>query len=392
MNLIDLQSGIREKNSYIAELESIRGIAVILVFFFHLYGMTISGAKIKPDSYSLPMSFIAGGNTGVTLFFVLSGFLLSLPFIKGSQRGQLPSVRDYFISRTLRILPLYYIVVVTSIIINGNLDNGIAALSFQYVGFDIFPFSVVWWTLSTEVQFYILLPLVMLLSSTRNGKLILLILLIVWAVAYYLLTLSNYPLDNSYEVIRTKSIFARLPAFIFGIAAAFIYSLNDTKVAKSSKNQRLYSSFALVILVLALGLILQTALSMGAAAEIEWHIHHSFEALCWGLILLLFVSTNPIGKSIFINNMNAFLGKISYSIYLLHVPIMFYIIYPIQQTVGVENYIGSVEVIFASNLSIIATVVASYISYQLIEKPFLKLKQHIPVFRKPTANISTKSN
>lgn len=188
MNLIDLQSGIREKNTSIVELESIRGIAVVLVFFFHLYGITVSGLEIKPESFSLFMSFIVGGNTGATLFFVLSGFLLSLPFIKGIQRGQLPSLVDYFISRTLRILPLYYIVVIASIIHIGNIESGIATLSFQYVGYEIYPYSLVWWTLSTEVQFYILLPLTMYLLNTRNGKLILLTILVAWVMAYYLIT------------------------------------------------------------------------------------------------------------------------------------------------------------------------------------------------------------
>jgi peptidoglycan/LPS O-acetylase OafA/YrhL len=389
MQLVDLTSGIRDKSNYIIELESIRGIAVLFVFFYHLYGVSFSG-ETKPGSYTLPMAFIAGGNTGVTLFFVLSGFLLSLPFIKGADKGQFPSIRDYFISRTLRILPLYYLVVVASILITGNFDEGLAALTFQYVGFDIFPYSVVWWTLSTEVQFYILLPIIMFLLNSTNGRLILLVLFIFWVLSYYLLTLSDYEISRSYEMIRTKSIFARLPAFIFGIGTAFAYNHYNAKPFKSSKNQSYYSCFALVILVLILGFILQSALNMGANAETLWHIHHTFEALCWTLILLLLVTTNPLGKSIIINSINAFLGKISYSIYLLHVPIMFYIVYPLQQSVGVGKYINSIEFVLASTLSIAATIIASYISYQLIEKPFLKLKQHLPTFKVPAVNSTTK--
>lgn len=157
--------------------------------------------------------------------------------------------------------------------------------------------------------------------------------------------LSDYPLEHIDGMIRTKSLFARLPAFIFGISAALIYLMNNNEADNPSTKRRLFSSCALLTIVLVLGLILQAAVNFDGKAETEWHIHHSLEAACWSLILLLFVTTNPIGKSLFINNINAFLEKISYSIYLLHMPIMFYIIYPIQQTVGAEKYIDSVEAI-----------------------------------------------
>lgn len=380
MQLIDLKSGVRNQSSYIYELESIRGIAVLLVFFFHIYGISL--AENKPE-VSFFMGYIAGGNTGVTLFFVLSGFLLSLPFIKGLGLGKHPSIRDYFVSRFLRIIPLYYLIVIISILVSGKTAAGLSALAFNYIGFEIFPYSVVWWTLSTEVQFYLLLPVVMYMLRGRVGVILLISLIIVWALWYYH---TNLNIDTNsarpMEMLKTKSVFGRLPAFLFGILTAYAYYFIKKGDSLSSKYWEWLSSLGIVSLVLILGVILQNAASPGSDAETKWHIHHSYEAICWSGILLLITTSNPIGKTLLINKPLALLGKLSYSIYLVHVPIIFYIVYPIRQSIGSDIYPGSDLFYLATSLSMLATVLVSFFTYQLIERPFLNIKQHIPTFRK----------
>jgi len=148
--------GSTEKSNYLREIESLRGVAVLLVFFFHVVGI-LYGTSYKPSSFLL--SYVAAGKTGVTLFFVLSGFLLSFPYIRSLQRSQKFSpISSYFFSRFIRIIPLYYLVVIISGIFSNQTHIIIDALTFQYVNFEMFPYSVTWWTLSTEVQFYIFLP------------------------------------------------------------------------------------------------------------------------------------------------------------------------------------------------------------------------------------------
>ncbi len=70
-----LKNGVRRGTKYLYEIECFRGLAVVLVFGFHVWG--ISFGDSKPSSLS-PWVYVAAGNTGVTLFFVLSGFLLSI--------------------------------------------------------------------------------------------------------------------------------------------------------------------------------------------------------------------------------------------------------------------------------------------------------------------------
>jgi peptidoglycan/LPS O-acetylase OafA/YrhL len=380
MKWINLKSGVRNQNSYIYELESIRGIAVLLVFLFHIYGISFAG---KNPENSFLVSFIAGGNTGVTLFFVLSGFLLSLPFIKGLEQGKHPSIRDYFLSRFLRIIPLYYLIVIISMIATGKTTTGLFALAFNYVGFEIFPYSVVWWTLSTEVQFYLLLPAVMFMLRGRNGVILLISLFLIWACWYYYYNLNvDTTSARSMETFKTKSVFGRLPAFLFGILTAYGYCLIKKADHHYNKTQEWASSIAIASLLIILGLILQKAVSLGANAEKIWHLHHSYEAICWSGILLLITAFNPVGKSLLINTPLALMGKLSYSIYLVHVPIIFYIVYPLQQSEGAETYPYSLMFYIGIILSILTTLFVSFASYQLIERPFLKMKQHIPTFRK----------
>ena len=79
LQLINLKAGVRHESTYLHQLESLRGVAILLVFLFHVYGITCGMVEQQP---SFLLSFITGGNTGVTLFFVLSGFLLSLPWLE----------------------------------------------------------------------------------------------------------------------------------------------------------------------------------------------------------------------------------------------------------------------------------------------------------------------
>jgi peptidoglycan/LPS O-acetylase OafA/YrhL len=92
---------------FLPELESVRGIAILLVFAFHVDGFVRFPFSVAP-SVPLSLAFVHAGFTGVDLFFVLSAFLLSLPFLAEGAGGRRVVVREYALRRALRILPLYY--------------------------------------------------------------------------------------------------------------------------------------------------------------------------------------------------------------------------------------------------------------------------------------------
>lgn len=375
---LELEAGVRAGTSYIYELECLRGLAILLVFLFHVWGISMAGGGGQP---SVAMSFVVSGNTGVTLFFVLSGFLLSRPWLASMQdhTKPSPSIKNYYVARVLRILPLYYCAVLIAIAASGNWMAGLKALAFGFVGFDIFPYSVVWWTLSTEVQFYLLLPLIFAgLMGGRIGRALTIALFAGWLYWYASeALLAEGSIVKSY--LLTKSIFARLPAFLIGIITCWIYLRGRYWRTDSTLFRLMFAATAIAAL-LVLGNVLQRAAILGDwAAEGTWHIHHTYEATLWAVLLLTLLLCDLPGKRVLVNNVMAVMGKLSYSLYLVHVPILFYTIYPIREGMGQERYIESPCLFITPVLAFLLSMLVSYITYRLIELPFLNMKHRLTI-------------
>lgn len=377
-----LEAGLRGKSHYLYELECVRGLAILLVFLFHAYGAT---GYPETNNPGIIRSYLIGGNTGVTLFFVLSGFLLSLPWLKRLRdpSAPVPSVRNYYLARFLRIVPLYYAAILWAVIDTGAWSAGLRAVAFIPIGFDMFPYSVVWWTLATEVQFYLLLPLLFWLPTLgQAGKAVLSVLCLVWLCAYIWIFVFEGmgPLSSKYWV--TKALYARLPAFLVGILSAWLYLGFAPKLTQCSRSLALRFAGTLLVIaaLMGLGLLLQRVAVMGdRQAEVQWHIHHFWEALVWALLVLALLFLQPLGKAIMANRPMAILGKLSYSIYLNHVPILFFMIYSTRETMGAEAYFSSSLMYLVPLAGLIASVALAFCSYRLIELPFLNLKHKIPV-------------
>ena len=97
------------------EFDCLRGIAMCLVFAIHAEGIVRWAYTVPPDT-SFWWSFIYGGHTAPTLFFVLSAFLLSRPFLAELRGGRRVNIENYFARRALRIMPLYVVAVLVAIV------------------------------------------------------------------------------------------------------------------------------------------------------------------------------------------------------------------------------------------------------------------------------------
>ncbi len=353
----------------------------MLVFLFHAHGISLGTAATTP---TLPMSFIIAGNTGVTLFFVLSGFLLSLPWLQHILNGQnkKPDNRRYYLARALRILPLYYAAIIVAIVASGNWESGLRAAVFGFVGFDIFPYSVVWWTLSTEVQFYLTLPLFFAMyCAGGKWRTLCVALLLAWLTAYVALVAINPHPGQPLSFFLSKSLFARLPAFLAGIAAALFYLKAGAHLRSRTQSTgvRWLGLCALVVLFILLARVLQTVITMGdRAAEKAWHLHHSYEAVLWAAIILLILIIRLPMRALLVNRLLAVTGKLSYSIYLNHVPILFYLVYTTRASIGAEAYATSTALYLLPLAALIGSLALSWCTYRYIELPFLRLKHRIP--------------
>jgi len=383
MNWVNLKAGLRDQGSYLDELESLRGWAIILVVAFHAYGQIYGPQGVE---HSLAMSFISSGATGVTLFFVLSAFLLSMPFIKGGRHSP-PSLPRFYISRALRIIPLYYLMILLAVAATGDYQTGARALLFQFTGFEMAPFGIVWWTLSTEMQFYILLPFLMWLSHHRLGRYALGIALLTWAYYYYSLVLAQpISFKNPHSTFLTTSLFSRLPAFLIGIGISYLYLSLSKRPNEASWLLRVGSTTAILLALWLLGLTLQhSSLLGGFKSELVWHMKHTYESIAWGVFILSILLGQPFLKKLFINPLMATLGKLSYSIYLVHLPIQYYCISQLISEPSLSNTLSPVlwAALIGSSMIII---IVSFGTYHLVERPFLKLKEKIPTRKEQKIN------
>jgi peptidoglycan/LPS O-acetylase OafA/YrhL len=81
------------------------------------------------------------------------------------------------------------------------------------------------------------------------------------------------------------------------------------------------------------------------------------------------------GAQLLINPGMAVTGKLSYSLYLIHVPILFYLLYPLREQIGVDQLHNSWWFYTISAAALLLSVLLSWGSYTLIERPFLRMKR-----------------
>lgn len=241
-------------------IEGLRGLAAFSVVFHHV------GAHLGGSGVAKWVSVAA--EHGLTLFFVMSGFLLYQPFVRGIRSGRFPDVRRYFRNRVVRILPGYLAVFLLVSFLFGaaylhgapqaHMDNPVGYLTDpgtiladlflvqthlpQYVMTGIGPA----WSLTAEILFYLALPCLAYLSliAARSMRLrhavvlpaYLLIGIGLAATAWSFLARRGmddaesfmFSWGNTWTAVAERSFFAQADLFGYGmIAAAVIARVNE---------------------------------------------------------------------------------------------------------------------------------------------------------------------
>lgn len=191
----------------IAVLDGVRAIAALAVLGFHLNLIAHNDLKLWNFSIGSVISALAlSGGAGVTLFFVLSGFLLFLPYAKSLLFNKdWPSIRQFYLRRALRIWPGYYVCLFTLILLfqpqylqPAYWKRLLLFLSF-FMDSSTKTYQAIngpFWTLAVEWQFYLLLPLLALLPLLM-AKLVPLRRRL-WVVVAFLLGLMAWGVGSRY--------------------------------------------------------------------------------------------------------------------------------------------------------------------------------------------------
>ncbi len=381
-------AGIGASAPYSADLESLRGWAILLVFFYHadsaVYGLDRIGTVVSPL-----LAFITAGHTGVTLFFVLSAYLLSRPFLIEGAGGRRVRRLGFYRRRILRIMPLYAAVVIGSILLCLDephaVRDGLRALLFvnsiSGVGKSLLPYSAVWWSLATEIQFYLVLPALALALASRTGRVLGLGALLAWAVAYAVVERDHGLMSLQARMQLGLSLLGRLPAFLAGIGAAWLVARFGEPIRRFAEGSRVIRNGGadglLLAVLVALGLLLQEVSHRGFfPAEIAWPIWHIPESVLWGLVLLLVVLAPLRSRPLLSNRVMATVGLLSYSLYLLHTPILtFGHAWAVEWGFELREDLVTRGVAFG--IALVVSLGLSALTYAGIERPFLLRKTRV---------------
>ncbi|HAT45720.1 MAG TPA: hypothetical protein DCS90_11535, partial [Ktedonobacter sp.] len=162
------------KKNTIALLDGVRAFACLIVIWYHIYQTPLALHIWDPQSFAHPLvnAFLYFGKYGVTLFFVLSGFLLFTPFAKALLfEHTWPSARHYYVRRVFRVLPAYYLSLILIILLFQQQyllpqhwkELGLFFTFFMDSSDATFKqLNAPFWTLAVEWQYYMLLPVLVL--------------------------------------------------------------------------------------------------------------------------------------------------------------------------------------------------------------------------------------
>ena len=329
--------------NYKPEIDSLRAIAVFLVICFHFEVLNFSGGFI-----------------GVDIFFVISGYLITNLLLIDLRRERF-SLFEFYLRRIRRILPPLYMVIVLSLIasyfilspqhlnrfVESSVSSALGVSNFFFwneAGY--FDYNKIYkpllhtWSLSIELQLYFFWPIFIFFLYRifkENIKIIILLVIL------FCLTFSIIYSERSTGFFYFPGF--RLYEFAIG---SFTYLLRDD--LKFKFNDTLF-------LVVILTLILT---SLGFSKD---NIFPSSNALvpCLAASLFLLISGNlKYFKNLVFNDTLIYLGKISYSLYLIHWPLLIFYKYIVIEPLS----------LFEKICLILVTILLSTFSYKFVELPF----------------------
>jgi len=328
------------------DIQGLRALAVLSVVIYHL----------SPN-------FLTGGFIGVDIFFVISGYLIIGQIIRKIEENNF-RLLDFYAKRVKRLYPAFFVVTLASTIfafvyfLPGEFESYAFSLISSYFYISNFYFYTKsgyfdselqnapllhTWSLSVEEQFYLLIPIILLLSFKFYKQSLPIIIAIVGIVSFFLcLAISYFNIDFAFF-----SSFTRFWQFVVG---GLISTLTIRTLSVRTKNYLAASSLCSLIVC------------------IFFMSHNDFPGIKALIptfataIFLAYSSPGTLTYKVCSTNLANFFGNISYSFYLWHWPII--IFYQVYLDKGLNRF---------DKLSVLAASIAlGTITYYFVEQKFRK--------------------
>jgi peptidoglycan/LPS O-acetylase OafA/YrhL len=356
-----------------------RAIAALSIVVTHSSGVTSFNTDNALGAYTARLNF------GVTIFFLLSGFLLYRPFVASRLEGR-PAIRirDYTRRRVLRIVPAYWVALVLLALYPGiaGFWDGPWWRSFTFTQIywedstvqGIFPA----WTLCVEISFYLALPFLAALIGRIAGRRWRLELGLIAAVAAAsLATRTILQASGGFYVIQ-NTLVCYLDWFCYGMAFAVLSVAFHRREADSRVLRTIirrpwlpWVGFAVVFWLVAT----QFGLPRGFyLVYTNWSYlgEHLGYAACAALLLAPAIFGDWAGgwpRRLLAHRVGAWLGLVSYGIFLYHGPIVRKL-----HELGAETWLPGSRFLSLLFVAVALAVACATASYYLLERPALRFK------------------
>lgn len=346
-----------------AYLTGLRAYAALAVVMIHTLG------GLRGISHYLD-SVIDSGKYGVEAFYFLSGFTITLSLIKRTE----VHFGEYFLRRCLRILPLYIIVLLFLYSISWRnfwsvelaAPNDIFSLFMHLSFLNLFDLRYannvigVEWSISIEFFYYLMIPIFLWLFNQKNR--IYWVGLFIVFLGSLLLMPKSLPENQDY-LYRRWSFQSYLFLYLFSVYCALNYKkilqIIDEVLYKKYLGLTRFYGYPIVVSCLSVLLLWAVLGSKGGQIFIP----------LW-LAAFIFLYQNTQGWQLFLSNKTVlWFGNISFSIYLIHLPL-----YEFVFSLFVE-WLGSA--LWGWLLYFVSLLLICSMTYLIVEKPFVKLSRRI---------------
>jgi peptidoglycan/LPS O-acetylase OafA/YrhL len=372
---------VRRANGRFGALDGVRALAAYLVIGTHV---GFNSGRTQVPGVLGPV--LARLDIGVTLFFLLSGFLLYRPFALHSVgAAPAPRVTSFFWRRAVRIFPaLWLFILVTLTFLTTYRVRASDYLHYllliqTYDHHDYDPNLTHLWTLAVEITFYALLPLFAWHFGRQASTLETAVRRQLGGCALMAITGLAFNILQGSSTLKFGQALLWLPAYLDWFALGMLFAIlsalpGDMAVAVRSRRVLVEWANSLGTCWLVSGLLFMIStlpvgvpLTLAPATWWQWTAqHYLFGACAFFFMLPLILADGGVVARVLGSNLAHELAGISYSVYLWHVPIMLLL----QRQLGFESFRGH----FATMLPLTAlvTTVIAALSWYCFEQPILR--------------------
>lgn len=348
----------KSTKNYLPNLDALRFFAASLVLVAHFERTRVNLGGTASAIWNF-------GRCGYTLFFTLSGFLITFTLLKEIDLTGRVNLKKFYLRRILRIWPLYYAVLIFEYLSTthppgAEAPMALSLLMLPNLAIVLYPkiYLAVWtWAIGVHEQFYVLWP--WLLRSRHRLKLAAALTLIVGIISYW---------QNGLETVPGTKLhpLEMFPYHLLGIGSLFGFLAHSKSDLSEKFREWLRSIWAQI------GVLLLTLSQIAYATTVDTPAF-TLLAISYGA-LIFNLALNPDNFIRIDTPVLNYLGRRSFAIFMIH-------IFVLRQILGITRQ-AQLPWVFNYILGIGLTIIIADIVYRLLEWPFLRIKRRLEVIKK----------